>query len=459
MATTKKICLITIFFIFSNLNVISQDNLVYFMGNLPQSNYLNPARLTDKSKVVINLPLLSGMEFTLNNSFSFYELAKIEKKTLIFDMGRFYSNIPHNNFFSETFKLPLFGFQYRSKDKLFSLRISETQLSRFGFDSDLIKLINKGNNAFLETDFSTNIDFKFLHFREYSLGYSQNISDKLTIGSNIKLLTGFSTVDVKRLEMGIKTGKNIEYVKVSARGDYNVSFPVTINPDSTENTEKSSFDAISYFTNSSNLGFAIDLGARYQLLPELEISASIIDLGYIHWKSNVSNISQGGSFNWRGFDLTNFYKPTDLNEEAYVDPFQSVIDSLKGIINPTYESNPFNTGTPTKLYLAANYKVSSFFWAGIVDKVLFFDKQVSNSLTLSGNLQLGRIFSLSAGYSIIDKSFNNLALGTALKLGPIEIYCLTGNILALNVLSASNFNFQFGMNLMFGKNIYPKCDW
>jgi hypothetical protein len=452
MRTNKKIHFITLFLLFSKLILFSQDNLVYFMGNLPQSNYLNPARLTDQSKVVINLPLLSGFEFTLNNSFSFNDLAKIENKTLVIEAGRFYSNIPHNNFFSETFKLPLFGFQYRSKEKLFSLRISENQLFRWGFDSDLIKLIDKGNNAFLESDFSTNIDFNFLHFREYSLGYSQNITNKLTIGSNFKLLNGFSTVDVKQMNIGIKTGKNIEYVKVSAQGNYNLSLPVAINPDSAENADEGSFDAISYFTNSSNIGFAIDLGARYQLLPQLEISASIIDLGYIHWKSNVNNISHGGSFNWKGFDLTNIYKPTEINGEAYVDPIQSVLDSLTGIINPTYESTPFNTGIPTKLYMAANYKVCSFFQAGMVDKVLFFDKQVSNSLTLSGNLQLGRIFSLSAGYSIIDKSFNNLALGTALKLGPMEFYCLTGNILALNVLSASNFNVQFGMNLMFGKN-------
>jgi hypothetical protein len=459
MGLTKKIFIITIFLFICKIQAISQDNLIYFMGNLPQSNYLNPARLTDKSKVVINLPLLSGMEFTLNNSYSFYDLATIEKKTLIFDMGRFYSNIPYKNYFSETLNLPLFGFQYRSNDKIFSFNISENQIFRGGFDSDLIKLINKGNNAFLETDFSTNIDFKFLHYREFSLGYSQNITDRLTIGSNIKLLTGFSTVDVKRLNIGIKTGSNIEYVKVSTQGNYNLCLPFTIYPDSAENTDERNFDAISYFTNSSNLGFAIDLGARFQLLPKLEISASLIDLGYIHWKSDVSNISQSGSFNWRGFDLSNFSEEPDINDDTYVNPFQSVLDSLKGIINPTYESNPFNTGTPTKLYLAANYKVSSFFWAGIVDKVLFFDKQVSNSFTLSGNLQLGRIFSLSAGYSIIDKSYNNLALGTALKLGPVELYFITGNILALNVLSASNFNVQFGMNLMFGKNIYPKCDW
>jgi len=277
----------------------------------------------------------------------------------------------------------------------------------------------------------------------------------MTIGSNIKILTGFSTIDVKQLNIGLETGKNFEYVKLSAHGNYDVSLPVSFNSDSTENSDEQNPTVLAYFTNSSNLGFAIDLGVRYQLLPELEISASLIDLGFIHWKSDVYNISHGGSFNWKGFDLSNFTNKAGINENAFTNTFDSILDSLVEMVSPKFESNSFSTGIPAKIYLAASYKPASIFWAGIVDRIVFFDNQVSNSFTLSGNLQLGHIFSLSAGYSIIDQSYNNLALGTALKLGPFEIYCLTGNILALNVLSSRNFSIQFGLNFMFGKNIDP----
>jgi hypothetical protein len=428
------------------------------MGNVPQSNYLNPARLSDQSKVVINLPLLSGTEMTIKNSFSFNDLGKIKDTTLVIDLGQFYSTIPTKNHLTENITLPLFGFQYRSEDKIFSFHISENQLLRLSFDKNLIKLINEGNNSFLDTAFSTDLDFNFLHFREYSLGYSQKVIDKLTVGSNIKILTGFSTFDVKQMNIGIETGDNIEYVKLSAHGNYNLSLPVSFNSDSTSNSEEGGLNMLSYLTNGSNLGFAFDLGARYQLLPELEISASLIDLGFIHWKSDVYNISHGGSFNWKGLDLSNFTNQPGINEEAYKNPFNAILDSLLKMINLSIESNPFSTSIPTKLYLAASYKPGSIFWAGIVDRIMFYDKQVSNSLTISGNLQLGRIFSLSAGYSIIDKSFNNLALGTALKLGPFEIYCLTGNIFALNLLSSRNFNIQFGLNFMFGKNTDPPAE-
>jgi hypothetical protein len=456
MRSIKKIYFIAVFFLFCNLLAISQDNLLYFMGNVPQSNYLNPARLTDQSKVIINLPLFSGMALTLNNSFSFYDIGKINNNLLTIDMDRFYSNIPSKNSLTESFSLPFFGFQYRSKDKIFSFHISENQYFRSSFDRDLIKLINEGNNAFIESDFSTNFDFNFLHYREYSFGYSQKINDKLTCGSNIKLLTGFSAIDVKRLNVGLETASNFESVKLTARGNYNFCLPFSINLDSTADSEERSFKPFGYFTNSSNLGLAFDIGARYQLLPELELSASLIDLGFIHWKSDVQNISHRGSFTWKGFDLSDISNEPDINNEAYTNPLDALLDSVKEMIDLKYTSDPFNTGIPTKLYLAASYKVIPIFWAGFVDRIMFYDKQVSNSITLSGNLQLGRIFSLSAGYSVINKSFNNLALGTALKLGPIELYCLTGNILALNLLSSHNFNVQFGMNLMFGKNSSPQ---
>lgn len=459
MFSIRKIYFVLLFFIFNNLALIGQDNLLYFMGNVPQSNYLNPARLTDQSKVIINLPLLSGMEFTINNSFSFYDLGSIVNKVFLIDMGHFYSNIPYKNYVSETFVLPLFGFQYRLKDKIFSFHISENQLFRSCFDSDLVKLINKGNDAFLKSDFSTNIDFNFLHYREFSLGYSQKIVNKLTIGSMVKVLTGFSTADIRHLTIGIETGSNLQFVKLSASGNYNISFPASIESDSTDNSKEGNFNMLNYLTNSSNLGFAFDIGARYQLLPELEISASLIDLGFIRWKSDVQNISHGGSFIWKGFDLSNFTHKPAIHGETYSNSFQAILDSVSEMINLHFDSKPFNTQIPTKLYLAASYKINPLCWAGIVDKVLWYDKQVSNSLTLSGNLQLGQIFSLSAGYSIIDWSFSNLAVGTAIKLGPVEIYCLTGNILALNLLNAQNFSLQFGMNFMFGKNEFPQNDF
>jgi len=422
------------------------------MGNIPQANCLNPARLTDNSKVIVSLPLLAGLDFNFSNSYSFNDLGHIDNKELTLDFGQFYSKIPTHNYFSEAITLPLVGFQYRTKDKNFSFSISEKQFMKGTFDKNLIKLINEGNYAWLGSNFSTELDFNFLHYREYSLGYSQQVIDKLKIGSRIKLLTGFSTIDVRQMNIGIETAENIEFIKFYGNGSYNLSLPVSFKSDQHDSSDAIGSDPISYLTNPSNLGFSFDLGVTYQLLPELELSASLIDIGFIGWKSNVFNLSNFGSFTWKGIDLTKISDQQEINEEPYLNPLQSIIDSVSKITNLNIESKQFRTGLPTKLYIAANYKVSPIFNAGIVDKILFYNRHVSNSLTLSGNLQIAKIFSLSAGYSIIDKSFNNLAIGSSIKLGPFEIYCATGNILTFRVMGAKNFSMQFGLNFMFETN-------
>ena len=451
MNIPKKIASFLIFLLVIQATGSSQDHILYFLENSPQSNFLNPARLTDRSKVFINLPLLAGQSFSFTNSFSFHDLGVIENNHLKIDVGNFYNQIPEKNYLSENMVLPLLVFQLRTKRRIFSFNISENQILRTRFDASLVKLIDKGNYEFINQPFSTNFDFNFLHYRKYALGYSQIINGKWSIGGNLKILTGFSAVDVIRSNIGIETGSNLEQITITTDGEYNFCLPFRV--DQNENRAPSRFNSLHYFTNASNLGLAFDAGVRYQLLPKLELSASLIDLGYIHWKNPVENVSHHGSFTWKGIDLAN-YLNTDPTEEDYnhSTSAKGILDSIRNLISLTSNSNPFNTPIPTKVFLGASYTICPVLKAGLLDQLLFYDSQISNALTLSGNLQLGQIFSLSAGYTLTNKSFKNLALGTLLKLGPLEVYFATDNLLALNLADSKSLNFQCGINLLFGKN-------
>jgi hypothetical protein len=243
----------------------------------------------------------------------------------------------------------------------------------------------------------------------------------------------------------------MEFLKFNATGSYNISQPFSLDFIDDGNSAENTTDAVKYLTNFSNLGVAFDFGVKYQLLPSLEISASVIDLGFIRWKSNAQRISHSSNFTWEGFNLSKITNQAGFDEGPYLAPLRSLLDSVDDILDFNVEQTPFNTNIPTKIYLATSYQVSKIFEAGLIDRLLIYDNQISNALTLSGNLKLGTVFSLSAGYSIMDNSYNNLSLGTALKIGPTQFYLLTDNILAINILSAQNFNFRFGMNLMFGK--------
>lgn len=447
--------LLALFFAFFH-PASGQENILYSMSNLSQTNYLNPAHLTGNSKVVIDLPLFSGFSFSLNNSFSFNDLASLSNKRMIIDMNKFYLRIPQNNYLSENLKLPLIDLQLQFKNKAISFGIFENQLLRGGFDRNLIRLIDEGNYPWIGSTIYTGFDLNFLHYREYSLGYTQRVNKNLTFGSRVKFLSGLSAFDVKKMVVGIETGENMEFLKVTVTGDYNICMPFSIGFNEEPNSGENTSNLVHYITNTSNPGIAVDLGASYLLFPHFELSASIIDLGFIHWKSNAEKVTYNGSFIWQGFNLSNIPNSTSYNDAPYRSPLQTLIDSLNEILNYKSKEIPFNSVIPTKIYLSGNYKVCSFLNAGLVDRILLYDKQVANAITLSGNLNLGNILSLSVGYSIIDNSYYNLSLGTALKFGPVQIYCLTDNILAFSILRAQNFNIRVGMNFMFGKIISDK---
>ena len=91
-------------------------------------------------------------------------------------------------------------------------------------------------------------------------------------------------------------------------------------------------------------------------------------------------------------------------------------------------------------------------------------------LGLAYNYHLGNFLSATASYSLYNRSYANVGFGVSVNLGPVEIYCLTDNILAFgtlnprdNFLSNSsnslnidtkkvrNGQIHFGLNLTFGR--------
>ncbi|HPR33406.1 MAG TPA: DUF5723 family protein [Prolixibacteraceae bacterium] len=429
-------------------------NMLYTLANTPQANNLNPARITDNAKVTVHLPLLSGLHFKLQNSFSFNHFVSIENKKAVFDFGQLQKSMGPVSYLTETMNLPLFELQVRFGRNLISTAVSEQQLFRFQFDRNLIQLINEGNESFIDQPFSTHFDFNFLHYREYGLGYTRQIIPELSIGGRIKLLTGFAAADVQKMNIGLQTGRNLEYLTFSVDGAYNLSLPVDFQGESPE----LSFDPAGYLTNFANTGVAFDLGASYQPLPELELSASVIDLGFINWKTNATRISHGGTFTWKGFNLNSFIDQPEAAEGQEVpdlNPIEQLMDSAMQLVDFRIEALTFTTGIPTKVFISGEYHFHKVVSVALTDQILLYDRQISNALTLSGNLKLGDIWALSAGYSIIDQSYNNLSLGTSLNMGPVGFYIVTSNILALNIQQTSNFSLQFGLHFLFGKRISP----
>ncbi|HOO83113.1 MAG TPA: DUF5723 family protein [Prolixibacteraceae bacterium] len=451
MRKTYSIFLFIIFCIGFYNQVLSQEiNLLYNLRNTPQANLLNPARINHNSKVTINLPFTSGFDFKLQNTFSISDFFSIENQTAIFNFENLQNSIGNDSYFSQTFGMPWVHVGVRFNENMVSFSITEQQLFRTSTNRQLIQLINEGNQAFVEEPFKTYFDLNLLHYREYAAGYTRQLLPELSVGGRVKLLTGIAAIDIKKLNIELHTGSNLEYLRFMVDGEYNLSLPININNIS----DIANIKPLAYFTNGSNIGTAIDLGASYRPIPELELSASIIDLGFIRWKTNATNITHSGSFTWRGLYINQFFeKPQIINNEEIPEmkPLEQLGDSLKEIFDFNVQEKPFSTGMPTKLFISGEYTLDETFSASLTNQLFIYNHQLTNALTLAGNLKLGNVWALSAGYSIIERSYNNLSLATSLKLGPFQFYAATSNILSMRITQTSNFSIRFGMNFMFGK--------
>jgi hypothetical protein len=198
-----------------------------------------------------------------------------------------------------------------------------------------------------------------------------------------------------------------------------------------------------------------------------ELSASIIDLGMIGWKSNVTRLTESGSFPYRGINLND-----NSQNPPVISNLQSVIDVLshdiKSAFAPDTTGTSFATLLPVKIYFGVDYQLNDAINVSGLSRVRIIGSTIHTSLTASANTMIWNRLSLSASYSIMESTFDNLGLGVGIKGGPFQIYAATDNLISPFYPSkARNMNLRIGINFIFnddnsssGKNgsvLNPNC--
>ena len=268
----------------------------------------------------------------------------------------------------------------------------------------------------------------------------------LWAGGRIKLLNGLGKVDSKRASIQVQTDEEIYQLQLTSDYLINTAGAFSLDIDGSDfNTEFNIEDYSAGDFFSINRGWGIDLGARLRLNEKLTLAASIIDLGFISWKDNVGNFTSNGSFSFEGLDLD------DIISDNSVELGGSA-DTIFETFNFTQTNEAFTTALASKIYLSGQYKVHSLFRAGAL---IYLENQrgkTFKALALNGTLTLGKIVSLGLVYSIHNRSFANVGLNTQVKLGPVQLFAASDNIVAVaRPGNSRGTNARVGLNLAFGK--------
>lgn len=436
--------------------LIAQPNTLYFLKGVPQTKDLNPARPGIEKGFYISLPLFSKLDLSANtNNWSYNDLihqgSGSQSDSLVWDFKKYLSALDKNNFLMESAAWTLVEFGWKKDRDFYSFSWTEHEYSEPFFTKSMANLIYYGNAPLVGTTYHTGyFGIAAQHYREFTFNFARDLNKKISYGIAGKLLFGMSAVKTSGLNVVAGMPASGDMIDLGATGKAFISGPVDIEVTSGNKFYASSnFDTRSYLSNFGNPGFAVDLGLSNKISKQLELSMSLIDFGFIAWRTDVSSFSENGRFLYRGINLDDPLNtpPTTTDVHGLL---TSLSDSLAVAFQPDSINRTFTTLLPVKIYLAGEYKFSEAVTLGGVARIRVFNNMIHTSFTASANAALSKRFSLSASYSVMESTFDNLGMAFAYRIGPVQLYAASDNLISFfQPSSASNMNLRLGINLIF----------
>ncbi len=439
-------------------NIITAQNnfVLHNFKAIPQNYMTNPA-IENPSRFVLGFPALSSVNAGINNSIDFSNNLLQDDPTsdsLILNLGDLVASLGDKNRINFNVQEEILYAGFKVPKGFVSFGVSAQIDAGFNLDKELLELVWYGNadSRFMNktADFS-DMDLDITAYLQYHLGFSYDATEKLTLGTRLKYLVGLGSINFEKFDASITTQEDpISAFSVRADADVLINASFYGAPDILDSINTDDFDPMKYIFGSKNKGFAFDFGAQYSLNDRIHLSASIIDLGFINWNSDIANYAiPNATYTFNGVDLGSL--GDDSGDD---DPFQEVLDTLDARFNFVETNNAFKTTLATKFYLSGSYKLDDKSW---VDLLLWGRSRGGNlqsAVSVGINRQFGNAFGLKANYSIVKGSAANIGLGMSLKLGALQFYVLSDNLLPV-VAPFSNHsmtNVRFGLNI----NVWKK---
>ena len=204
---------------------------------------------------------------------------------------------------------------------------------------------------------------------EIALGHSRRINDRLEVGAKVKFLLGIGSAYAKINDMNV-TLSDTKWA-ITADGELNMAAGSGLrvptkqeagseydNPEQASEIEWGDIDYDSFGLSGFGLGF--DLGATYQLLPDLKLSAAVRDLGFMNWSNNIKGATPGKTWTFDGFDNI----ALDSDQPGYEDnkigeQFDNMWDDMQDMINfhKTEEKSSRTAALAATIHLGAEYNM------------------------------------------------------------------------------------------------------
>ncbi|MDE6134657.1 MAG: hypothetical protein K2F79_03685 [Muribaculaceae bacterium] len=203
---------------------------------------------------------------------------------------------------------------------------------------------------------------------EISLGHSHKINSKLDVGAKVKILLGLGSASAHIRNMNVRMADDAwtvsadGYLEMSAGSGLYVPTKqeAGVDYDLPEQADLIEWNDIDYKNfGLAGFGLGFDLGATYQLLPDLQLSAAVNDLGFVNWKNAVKGHT-GTEWRFDGFQNIAVDKDQPNYEDNKLDQqLDNMWDDLEDLINIHREeiSALYTKALRATIHLGAEYKM------------------------------------------------------------------------------------------------------
>jgi hypothetical protein len=330
----------------------------------------------------------------------------------------------------------------KREDWHWSFNITEQVNARMSYPDNFARFVIKGNydEEFYqkETKFK-NLGLNAVHYREYGVGLTVD-KHHWVFGGRVKLLFGKSNAYTSRTDVSVFSADTL--IRLNNDIVLNTSYP------------DSAFDKRKYLLNNKNIGLAIDGGISYKPAHDIKLTLAFNNVGFINWKSNVTNRRLNANVAYSGVKLQSIIlQQENRPDQANVD-FGITNDSLADRFNPQETHNSYRTPLVGQSYFLAEYELDHQSEIGTGVYMEYF-QGVRTSWTLNYQRNLSSAFNFIASYSIHNKSYDNIGLGIMARVGSVQVYFAGDNLIGIaRGTNARNFNMRFGLNFVIGRTLH-----
>lgn len=434
----------------------AQNPSAYFMEGSTFRSQFNPAFAPLRGYV--NIPVAGGVDINISGNLALDNVLYPRNGKLVTLLDSSVSsadaleNLKTKNLLGLGTRVNVIGFGAFTKNHKnfwsFDLNVRANEDTNLPYSLfEFIKLGQEGNISGFGTSASA--------YAEAAFSYSFPLmNDRLYVGVRGKFLVGLARAHVNYDRFNVSLQQDRWYVDTQGSIDITAGgAEAKVNPE-TGIFELGDIDIKP--TKPAGYGFAVDLGATYDILPNLQASLAVTDLGFISWskKESIAGVStqtlefsgvtvpDDGTDPTPDFDFEMLkFRPTDG---------KSTSKMLRASVNAGLE------------YEVWRHKIG----IGLLYTARVWEYKTLHNITGSVNFHPVPWFTLTGSYSVIDNRGG--AVGLALNLCPnwINFFIATDMLVSKHTpqwipIKQSMMNVTLGLGVPIGKRSHriPAYVW